>query len=188
MPKDWLNKCQTLVRTSSTTSTSIIITSAPAPSAWRRFWRLQLPHNIHTTWWCFLLNRISNKVQLHRVFPSKHITNICPICGDEVETLRHFVLDCPLKFTFWAIALPKINAPDTITHADIWKALQLKMSTLHHPFLHHHLDALRLIFQTIWAMHWHTVIDRHPWLFLIAESHLDSLISRSPFIILDSIL
>ena len=113
---------------------------------------------------------------------------MCPICGNEVETLRHFMLDCPLKFTFWNIALPKINAPDTITHADIWTALQLKTSTLHHPFLHHHLDALELIFQTIWAMHWRTVIDGHPWSFLIAESHLDNLISRSPFIIPNSTL
>ncbi|KAG2215951.1 hypothetical protein INT45_004085 [Circinella minor] len=158
--------------TSSTSSTSIIITSVPAPSAW----------------WRFLLNRISNKEQLHRVFPSKHTTNMCPICGDEVETLRHFVRDCPLKFTFWTIALPKINTLDTITHDDTWKALQLKTTTLYHSFLHHHLDALRLIFQTIWDMHWRTVINRHPWLFLIAESHLDSLISRSPFIIPDSTL
>ncbi|KAI9276686.1 hypothetical protein BDA99DRAFT_493885 [Phascolomyces articulosus] len=67
--------------------------------------------------WCphtlmaILIYHISNKAKLHQLFANKRSANICPICENEVETLRHFILHCTLKCAFWFIALPKFNAP-----------------------------------------------------------------------------
>ncbi|KAI8136576.1 hypothetical protein BJV82DRAFT_676069 [Fennellomyces sp. T-0311] len=114
--------------------------------------------------------------------PSKHPTDLCPLCETEPETLRHFVLDCPLKATFWIYALPMINAPPSTTLDIVWDAIHLRFSS---PldFCAQNLPAIGLVLQTIWAMHWRCVLEGSTWNLTVANNHLMELKTRYNFLV-----
>ncbi|KAI8148874.1 hypothetical protein BJV82DRAFT_589957 [Fennellomyces sp. T-0311] len=114
--------------------------------------------------------------------PSKHPTDLCPICETEPETVHHCVVECPLKTTFWIYALQAIRAPPEVSSEHIWEALNLRSSSPT-DYCAQNLPRLGLILQTVWAVHWRSVLDGLPWNFSVANNHLNELIARYPSIV-----
>ncbi|KAI9484729.1 hypothetical protein BDB00DRAFT_853826 [Zychaea mexicana] len=49
-------------------------------------------------------------------------------------------------------------------------------------FCARNMAKIGLIFQTTWAIHWHSVLDQTPWNHTIALNHLISLLARYTFL------
>ncbi|KAG2224705.1 hypothetical protein INT45_009020 [Circinella minor] len=167
---------------SSSPSSSQLITSTLLPKDWRLFWRTDIPHGARTAWWRLLLQRVSNKAHLHHIMPEKHPTNICPICEVEPDTVRHFFVDCPLKFAFWQQTLATLASAPLLSTDHLWDLLHLRFT---HDNIHWsaHLPNFGLILQTIWSMHWRSIFQNLPWNTIIASQFYQQLLSRYPFII-----
>ncbi|KAG2216287.1 hypothetical protein INT45_008860 [Circinella minor] len=114
--------------------------------------------------------------------PVKHPTNnICPICAVEPDTVRHFFVDCPLKFVFWQQAFSTTFTTSSLSSDNIWDLLHLHITDGNRPWSTH-LSHIGLILQTIWSMHWRSVFHNLPWHPHIASQFYQNLLSRHPFV------
>ena len=92
---------------------------AISAQAWKTFWRMDMPHAIRTPWWRTLQRKIPTNERLHNIFPGK-CSSICRICGKEIESDKHFWMECHHKLRTWVRLMegkklgPELWSPDRI--------------------------------------------------------------------------
>ena len=68
-----------------------------------KLWRINLPPKIMIFWWKILHNGLPVAENL-RIRGCK-INNICQLCGEEIETVDHMILQCRVAWEIWSMAL-----------------------------------------------------------------------------------
>jgi hypothetical protein len=63
-------------------------------------WRLPLSNEEKLVCWRLLINRISCRVRIHLLFPTKCVSPACPICEHLQEDADHLFFLCPVKHRF----------------------------------------------------------------------------------------
>ncbi|OAD75958.1 hypothetical protein PHYBLDRAFT_59485 [Phycomyces blakesleeanus NRRL 1555(-)] len=71
---------------------------------WRLFWAFPIYHTSRNIWYWAIRNSLSCQYNLHSRAPTIFVTPNCPICLSEVDTLSHFLYQCPQKWTVWETA------------------------------------------------------------------------------------
>jgi hypothetical protein len=72
-----------------------------SPQHWQTFWKLSIPHSVRNFWWRILHNSLPTRNTLHKRYPSRFDSPLCPICLSEPEDPVHFVTTCPMKSLSW---------------------------------------------------------------------------------------
>lgn len=74
--------------------------SVSGDPTWMRIWRLCVPLKVHVFWWRVVNGYLPTRGVLHH----RHIepTANCEVCGAEVESIKHALLDCTVAKAFWA--------------------------------------------------------------------------------------
>ena len=78
---------------------------------WNRLWKLQLPHKTRVFLWRFCRNIIP----VRWILRSKGVetTVLCPMCGTDIEHLRHLFCECSFAAECWSISGFNINMQET---------------------------------------------------------------------------
>ncbi|CEP07537.1 hypothetical protein [Parasitella parasitica] len=96
---------------------SSLITSSSLPSSkWNTFWKLSIPLNARNTWFRLLHHKIIQKESSSAYASS--INNLLSylLFSFTIETVEHFLFDCPSKHIIWSTVLltnidPMFNSP-----------------------------------------------------------------------------
>lgn len=67
--------------------------------SWNKIWKLLVPPKVKVFWWRVLHEFLPAKEILHR----RHIepTCFCEVCGNDVESIRHILMECTVAKSFW---------------------------------------------------------------------------------------
>lgn len=114
----------------------------PCKPIWRKLWHLNLPAKIKIFAWRACVNGLPTMEAIYNRGISQ--TKICPVCGNEAESLDHALLDCIFSSTVWS-------------H---WSENPLSIHGIKKSFLdsiiyilsHATLQDLELFFATAWAI------------------------------------
>ncbi|XP_028754420.1 uncharacterized protein LOC114713907 [Neltuma alba] len=89
------------------------------PSIWSAVWKLKVIPKIRSFIWRILNNALASKDAL---FKRKCATNpVCPVCGDDTETLEHFFLLCEWVKVAWLGSVMGLNiSPLNIQNISFW--------------------------------------------------------------------
>ncbi|KAL8149291.1 hypothetical protein AgCh_006337 [Apium graveolens] len=84
---------------------------------WTKLWNLQLPHKTKVFLWRFCRNNIP----VRKLLRSKGvvITIMCPMCGVDIEHLRHLFCECPFAVECWSKSALNVDMQD-IESASTW--------------------------------------------------------------------
>ncbi|XP_028755351.1 uncharacterized protein LOC114714752 [Neltuma alba] len=89
------------------------------PSIWSAVWKLKVIPKIRSFIWRILNNALASKDAL---FKRKCATNpVCPVCGDDTETLEHLFLLCEWVKVAWLGSVMGLNiSPLNIQNISFW--------------------------------------------------------------------
>jgi hypothetical protein len=133
------------------------------PFFWRLFWSLPMVAKAFTPWWRLLHDKIGYRSRLHRWSSQKYPSPCCALCGVP-EDLYHFVIGCAYKSDYWRQALTYLALDtDFPMDLDVWSVMISLCSRDCKPVPPDVLSIFGSIFYTMWAAHWHCVIDEVTW-------------------------
>lgn len=79
-----------------------------------KIWKLNIPPKLKLFWWKVLHNGLPVAENLNR--RGMKIYNLCQVCGEEVETVQHVIMDCRVAKEIWSFTLgkaPEFQLSDT---------------------------------------------------------------------------
>ncbi|KAG0860955.1 hypothetical protein G6F17_000531 [Rhizopus arrhizus] len=91
------------------------------PQRWLAFWSLHLTATQRNVIYRLINKKIPHKDILHKFFPDKFDTPNCSFCASTVDSLQHFLFDCPAKQVVWQGLVREFLWP-TVDTQDIFKA------------------------------------------------------------------
>lgn len=86
---------------------------------WKRIWGIcQCRQRCEFFWWRVVNNFLPTKGELHR----RHIERIpnCDVCGADVESIKHVMMECTVAKTFWTQVRKFSAAKLPILHPTSW--------------------------------------------------------------------
>ncbi|KAI8388679.1 uncharacterized protein BYT42DRAFT_491509, partial [Radiomyces spectabilis] len=155
---------------------------------WARFWSIPLTSVTRNLWYRILHSKLPSRTFLHRLLPTVHLTDQCPLCTISTDTPVHFLYQCPPKRVVWESVWPDLLLLP-VNETQILKALY-QLDFPRDPPNCKSVVIIEAILHGIWSAHWafifyHTVfnpeevINRIHKLISrrIAESQLPALLS-----------
>ena len=97
---------------------------------WKAIWGLEVPNKVKNFIWRANVNCLPTKLALKR--KQIDISEICPICNDNVEDVIHILIKCPFARRAWNLSRIGDRSGDVVTIEDWWMQIiqgQDKMNT-----------------------------------------------------------
>ena len=91
-------------------------------SHWFFFWSLSLTTLQRNVLYRYINASIPHQSLLHRLFPLIHLSPLCIVCSDTVDSIDHFLFHCAPKATVWQKVINEFLWPTVDIH-DIQQAL-----------------------------------------------------------------
>ncbi|KAG0843425.1 hypothetical protein G6F16_000952 [Rhizopus arrhizus] len=136
------------------------------PQRWLAFWSLHLTATQRNVIYRLINKKIPHKDILHKFFPDKFDTPNCSFCASTVDSLQHFLFDCPVKQVVWQGLVREFLWP-TVDTQDIFKAF----TTLDYYSVSYCQSAditaesvLIIALGQVWKCHWQSVFNQQPFL------------------------
>lgn len=87
-------------------------------ASWKALWRLQVMPKIRIFWWRVMKNLLPSCGEMRR----RHMkeTSNCPLCGHEMETLFHALVECDHARMFWSMAKEHFGLKVPNLHPATW--------------------------------------------------------------------
>lgn len=86
------------------------------PRILNRFWNLKIPPKIKIFWWKLIHNALP--VADNLVKRRCRLDNGCQVCGEEIENIKHMILDCRVAKEIWSLSmlnkLPHLDQYSTV--------------------------------------------------------------------------
>lgn len=86
-------------------TTQVNIDSLPVSrnSMLAKLWRINIPPKLKMFWWKILLNGLPVAENLNK--RGCHVYGYCQICGEELESIDHMLLQCRVSGEIWSFTL-----------------------------------------------------------------------------------
>ncbi|KAI8970690.1 hypothetical protein BDB01DRAFT_731567, partial [Pilobolus umbonatus] len=134
-----------------------------SPRKWSFFWSLPLHHQARNIWFRALHQTLPFKSKLHQFNPEYFVSNLCRCCSNSIETIEHFIYECPLKYSVWLSIWNEYFPPNSNFHTlnDVIFKLTLSASTTSSILPSGAIISCILL--GIWRAHWRTIFDDTPF-------------------------
>lgn len=94
------------------------IASTSGDLTWSHIWRLCFPPKVRVFWWRVVNGFLPAREILHK----RHIERVpnCDLCGADVESIKHVVVDCTAARLFWEQTRALTGAKLPRLHPETW--------------------------------------------------------------------
>ena len=127
----------------------------------RSFWSLSIPLPVRDVWYRMLCHKLPTAKALSPI--GRVPSETCRLCHNQVDSIPHFVVHCPLKWPIWVEVLSCFRPLLYFSPTQIFRLLRLEDA---HPFATLDASLLQILAIThwrIWTAYWQHIIHSSPF-------------------------
>ncbi|KAL2898306.1 hypothetical protein RDABS01_040088, partial [Bienertia sinuspersici] len=144
---------------------------APQHGFWKKLWKMQLPPKVRLFAWKVMLESVQTKVNLCKR-GLKDIDPICPICGEEEESMTHCFFTCVDAGMMWKVSTLRLE-PGIISNTSLSQWIVCLLQKFDSPSW----------WNVFWSIMWGIWLRRNSWLFARKKWWIEDTLSKAMGII-----
>ncbi|KAG1140086.1 hypothetical protein G6F37_013043 [Rhizopus arrhizus] len=122
------------------------------------FWKAAMPPQARTLWFRVLNRKLPTRTELYRIGQAPN--PICSLCNSRRDSVAHFIVYCPSKWSLWVEILTCVFPSIYISSSDLFKMLCLQQVPSQITDRSKLFTVLAIGQWQIWKAYWNLVIKQ----------------------------
>ncbi|KAI9494379.1 hypothetical protein BDB00DRAFT_762100, partial [Zychaea mexicana] len=131
---------------------------------WHKFWAEPMFSSIRNAWFRAVHNKLPTAASLNQIILDFLPTSCCQLCHSMVDTLDHFLVTCPVRWSVWTRMWGPLFFCEPEAHALIQIITKLDWHLLPTLSTRKYSATIQCTLLAIWRAYWSYIFDNTPFL------------------------